>query len=370
MRAVNLLPRDSESSRSENSRAPLLIAGGGIVMVTVATVVLALSTAATIDEKRDELAATEAAIAAVPTQGRSAPTSAVIVQERTDRTVALAAALTSRVPFDRLLRDLSYVLPQDAWLTGMTAAAPVGASAAPGAPARVVRVSRRHDPGRHVHAGVRRARSRSAVDAAVARAGALDRKLARRCRPDDAAPKADKGKSKRKQKAVVTFTISAALRAGECIVNGTACRTLAAGARCSRRRRSARVRTCRLPPRRLAPDDSEAATLSADVAAADVRLAELQAGAIRPRTQGTPVADVFRLAKAMPSSGDQAGLMLELDRLARASGVTLSSVTQQGLAVDAGGATSIPVVVTVSGSYRQIADVSQADATARRGPAR
>ena len=104
----------------------------------------------------------------------------------------------------------------------------------------------------------------------------------------------------------------------------------------------------------VSPRRSEAATLSADVAAADVKLAALQAGAHRPRTHGTPAADVFRLAKAMPSSGDQAGLILELDRLAHASGVTLSSVTQQGLAVDAGGATSIPAVVTVNGSYRQI----------------
>ncbi len=33
-------------------------------------------------------------------------------------------------------------------------------------------------------------------------------------------------------------------------------------------------------------------------------------------TAGTHVTDVLRLAKAMPSSGDQPGLVLELDRLA------------------------------------------------------
>ena len=208
MRAVNLLPRDSESSRSENSRAWLLIAGGGIVMVTVATVVLALSTAATIDGKRDELAATEAAIAAVPTQGRSAPTSAVIVQERTDRTVALAAALTSRVPFDRLLRDLSYVLPQDAWLTGMTAAAPVGASAAPGAPA-----ASSGSPGITIQGATYTQESVARVLARLSTLPSLEQVRltgSSLVLPTDAGP-TDK-KSKSKQKPVVTFTISASLR--------------------------------------------------------------------------------------------------------------------------------------------------------------
>lgn len=123
----------------------------------------------------------------------------------------------------------------------------------------------------------------------------------------------------------------------------------------------------------VSPRRSDAATLSADAAAAEVRLAELQAGANRSRTQGTPVADVFRLAKAMPSSGDQAGLVLELDRLARSSRVTLGSVTLQDAAVDGAGATLIPVVVTVSGSYRQVQrflQLTRTLVTVRRGELR
>ncbi len=52
---------------------------------------------------------------------------------------------------------------------------------------------------------------------------------------------------------------------------------------------------------------------------------------------GPRVSDVLRLAKAMPSSADQAGLVLELDRLARASGVTLGSITPSEAVVGAGG---------------------------------
>jgi Tfp pilus assembly protein PilO len=104
----------------------------------------------------------------------------------------------------------------------------------------------------------------------------------------------------------------------------------------------------------LAPKRSEAASLGTEVAAAEIRLAQAQATANRPQRGGAPVSDVFRLAKAMPSSTDQPGLVLELDRLARSSGVTLGSITPQDPVLGVGGATLMPVAVVVEGSYREI----------------
>ena len=104
----------------------------------------------------------------------------------------------------------------------------------------------------------------------------------------------------------------------------------------------------------VAPKRSDAASLNADVAAAEIRLADAQASANRPQRRGAPVSDVFRLAKAMPSIADQPGLVLELDRLARASGVELGSISPREPVVDAGGATMVPVAVVVGGSYRKI----------------
>ncbi len=106
----------------------------------------------------------------------------------------------------------------------------------------------------------------------------------------------------------------------------------------------------------VAPKRSHAAGLAEDVVAAELRLADAQLQARRPQKQsrGPKVGDVLRLAKAMPSSADQAGLVLELDRLSRSSGVTLRSITPGEATVGAGGATTIPVVVTTTGSYRQI----------------
>jgi len=104
----------------------------------------------------------------------------------------------------------------------------------------------------------------------------------------------------------------------------------------------------------VSPKRAESGRLGSELEIAQTRLAEAQAAANRPPSAGGPVADVFRLAKAMPSIADQPGLVLELDRLARSSGVTLGSITPKEPVVGAGGATMMEVAVVVSGSYRGI----------------
>lgn len=104
----------------------------------------------------------------------------------------------------------------------------------------------------------------------------------------------------------------------------------------------------------IAPKRAEATTLAADVAAAELRLADARVTSARPQPGGARVSDVLRLAKAMPSSADQAGLVLELDRLAHATGVKLGSITPGEPVTGASGPTAVPVVVSAEGSYRQI----------------
>lgn len=107
----------------------------------------------------------------------------------------------------------------------------------------------------------------------------------------------------------------------------------------------------------VAPKRAEGTGLQEDVAAAELRLVAEQAKANRPQVAapaGTGVSDVLRLAKAMPASADQPGLVLELDRLARSTGVKLGSITPREPVVIAGSPTAIPVVVTAEGSYRQV----------------
>jgi Tfp pilus assembly protein PilO len=107
----------------------------------------------------------------------------------------------------------------------------------------------------------------------------------------------------------------------------------------------------------VSPKRAEVARLGEEVAAAQSRLASAQAAAHRPAQTATrvPVAEVLQLVKAMPSSGDQAGLVLELSALAKRSGVKLRSISPGTATAGSGGATMIPVTVSLDGSYFQIA---------------
>jgi Tfp pilus assembly protein PilO len=109
----------------------------------------------------------------------------------------------------------------------------------------------------------------------------------------------------------------------------------------------------------VSPKRGEAADVRAEVVAAEIRLAEARAASNRPTSAGAPVSDVFRLAKAMPGSDDQPGLVLELDRLARATGLKLRVIAPQDPLAGVGGPMSIPLSVTVGGSYFQISKFVQ-----------
>ncbi len=110
----------------------------------------------------------------------------------------------------------------------------------------------------------------------------------------------------------------------------------------------------------VSPKRGEAAEARAEVAAAEIRLGEARAAtSTRPGTASGPVADVFRLAKAMPASADQSSLVLELSKLAQASGVTLRVIAPQEPLAGLGGPTLIPISVTVGGSYFKISKFVQ-----------
>lgn len=209
MRAVNLLPRDVERSRSQGGRAPIFVAAGGIAAVTAAAVVLFMSASSSIDDKQVQLDSLEAAIAGVSSPGQPSVEPGAIAQERTDRVAALSAALTTRAPLDGLLREIAYVLPEDAWLTGLTAAAPAGPSAAASASTAA--------PGVTIQGATY---SLGAVARLLARLAALPSlegvKLTATARvaPDAETSQSGSKPKTKKQKTVVTFSIAANLRTG------------------------------------------------------------------------------------------------------------------------------------------------------------
>jgi Tfp pilus assembly protein PilN len=216
MRAVNLLPQDLERQRGDGGRAPLFVAAGGFAAVTAGAVVLFMSASGTASDQRSELESTRAAIAAVPSAGQPTVAPAAIVQERADRVAALSAALTTRVPLDRLLRELGYVLPDDAWLTGLTASAPDSADAGTAPPGTSAPAATAVQ-GVTIQGATYSQSSVARVLARLSAIGSLDQvRLTSSARVAPAAPEASDAKKTRqkKQKTVVTFTISANLRTG------------------------------------------------------------------------------------------------------------------------------------------------------------
>jgi type IV pilus assembly protein PilO len=68
------------------------------------------------------------------------------------------------------------------------------------------------------------------------------------------------------------------------------------------------------------------------------------------------VADVYRLAKAMPSKADMPDLLLELSQLARDTGIRFDSISPQAPIV-AGSYSVLPISVTFNGTFYDLADL-------------
>jgi type IV pilus assembly protein PilO len=67
------------------------------------------------------------------------------------------------------------------------------------------------------------------------------------------------------------------------------------------------------------------------------------------------VADVYRLAKAMPDRTDMPDVMLELSQLARDTGIRFDSISPQPTAL-IGSYTVLPISVTFNGNFYNLAD--------------
>lgn len=134
MRAVNLLPRE-EIRPSFGSASRRVAIGGstGFALVSVALTAMMISAGSVVSSKQQTLdglradAAELQPAAVVPAEDDSA-----LVSEKSARIGALASALTGRVAWDRVLREISLVLPGDVWLTSLQAQTPKPVAAGTG----------------------------------------------------------------------------------------------------------------------------------------------------------------------------------------------------------------------------------------------
>ena len=132
MRAVNLLPRDDRRQKGPSQREnPVLIGGvAGAVLVTAIIAAWFLTASAGVADNQKRRDAAQAELAATPVPAPTQPGASALEQEKAARVTALSTALGSRLAWDRLLREFSLVLPDDVWLTQLSAQAPGGAAAA------------------------------------------------------------------------------------------------------------------------------------------------------------------------------------------------------------------------------------------------
>src|SRR5438876_559231 len=131
MRAVNLLPRDQGQRTIKKESLPVLVgACSGVLVAAVlgAMFMMGSGKIAAQQRKLDDLNRRYQALPPAP-PGPSAAQQA-LAGEQSARVTALSTALSSRVAWDRIFREFSLVLPDDVWLTTLTAHSPVSPSAA------------------------------------------------------------------------------------------------------------------------------------------------------------------------------------------------------------------------------------------------
>jgi Tfp pilus assembly protein PilN len=129
MRAVNLLPRQQQAAQKrERPNSVALgagIAGAAVLLVLVAGFLLA---SRSVDRQRQALTDARAVLAATPAHKVSAKTQsfrATLLSQREQRSLALAAAIGKRVAWDRILRRVALVMPDDVWLQSLSGSVPL-----------------------------------------------------------------------------------------------------------------------------------------------------------------------------------------------------------------------------------------------------
>jgi len=137
MRAVNLLPRQQVAQKRERSNSVPLIGAIGGAVVLLALVGGFLLANRSVARQRTSLADAKALLAATPAKEMSAKTKEFrtkLLSQRQERSLALAAGISKRVAWDRILRRVTLILPSDVWLTKVTGTVPLVASPSLGAP--------------------------------------------------------------------------------------------------------------------------------------------------------------------------------------------------------------------------------------------
>ena len=107
----------------------------------------------------------------------------------------------------------------------------------------------------------------------------------------------------------------------------------------------------------IRPKRQDVEKLDARIAELEIQIEAAQRLAAQPQDEepgvAIRIADLVKLAKAMPDDADMAGVILELNAAATAAGVEFAAI-QPGNAVPGNGSTQIPISLTFEGTYYEL----------------
>ena len=133
MRAVNLLPRDHHQKAVSLPSTPVLVGICAGVLVAAGLGTDFMIQSAKVAKEQRKLDALQAKVAALPEAPAGPSVGATqLAGEHSARVGALSAAMANRVAWDRIFREFSLVLPDDVWLTSLTAQSPATAATGTG----------------------------------------------------------------------------------------------------------------------------------------------------------------------------------------------------------------------------------------------
>jgi len=144
MRAVNLLPKDAQQrGKSIRAEDPAVIVGSALgVVVFIALIAGFMNVHSKVNAEQSKLTAARYELAALAKVKRPEPTNAkpvkqkpivpipAVTAEEQPRLAAITTALSTRIAWDRILREFSLVLPSDVTLRSLSLTSPVSALAA------------------------------------------------------------------------------------------------------------------------------------------------------------------------------------------------------------------------------------------------
>jgi Tfp pilus assembly protein PilN len=126
MRAVNLLPRDHGQRTIKKESLPVLV---GVCTALLVVALLGarymMGSGPTASAQRDVADLNRQFQALPPPPPGPTAAQQQLAGEQSARVGALSTAMSSRVSWDQVFREFSLVLPDDVWLTSLTAKSPI-----------------------------------------------------------------------------------------------------------------------------------------------------------------------------------------------------------------------------------------------------